>query len=73
MTYVVGVSQTTHPESIMIREYQTDMDAMDACRDWLVDEFPYVSGVYYCASKKEMIDNIKRDGWWFIHGEEQEE
>ena len=75
MSYIVCVCETDDPDSILLREYRSDMDALDAARDELCNEFDYVSDVY-CnlrnMDKFELIQKVEKDGWWFIEGEEQE-
>ena len=75
MSYIIGVCNSGNPDDILMREYESDMDVIDAARDELRYEFDYVSDAF-CnfrnMTKFELIEIIKEEGWWFINGEEQE-
>lgn len=75
MSFIVCICEINDPDSILVREYRSDMDALDAARDELCYEFDYVSDVYcnfWNIDKLELIQKIEENGWWFIKGKEQE-
>lgn len=75
MSYIIGVCNSGNPDDILMREYESDVDVLDAARDELCYEFNYVSDAFcnFCnMTKFELIEKVEKDGWWFIDGEEQE-
>ena len=69
--YFFGYCDSGNPDDIKVGGGESDMDAIDNSRDF-ADYYTYVSASYGFVSKQELIECIRKDGWWFVDGEETE-
>lgn len=71
--WVFGYTDKDDPSTIKMRGTdEGDLDAMDESEE-VAQSYRYVSGTYDSLNRYELIECIKRDGWWFIDGEHNEE
>lgn len=67
--WVFGYCDSGNPKDIKMGYGDSDQDALDDSYE-KKDSYDYVSAVYYYCTKAELIELIKRDGWWYKWGEE---
>ena len=72
MTWVFGYCDTGRAEDIKIVKRKWDTDALDDSYE-VARYADYVSAVYDACTKRErtkadLVENIKRDGWWYVRG-----
>ena len=67
--WVFGYTDEDDPSTIKMRGTdEGDLDAMDESEE-VAQSYRFVSCTYDSLSKSELIECIKRDGWWFVDGE----
>lgn len=67
MAWIFGYCDTGRAEDIKIVKRKWDEDALDESYD-VARYTDYVSAVYDNMDKADLIERIKRDGWWYVGG-----